>query len=219
MWRDACESMPSKSGARLEASQDPGWSDPQHTQSEGGVKGREAWGARGGVNGWKKNSRMLVLQLPEPIYLCSWTPKELCPCSYLSLSINRLLIGPRSPGQTWSPEYTQTRIKQGTHPFNHMCGALRQTTVSGCQPPGGSGGQLARESGAPVETSLRTAPPCEELKGKHRPNSYVPQRSVFANNCSETRDPRMCRVLKPVGGGVSFDRESRLTRCRPDISH
>lgn len=39
-----------------------------------------------------------------------------------------------------------------------------------------------------------------QLKGEHRFNSYVPQRSVFmnGNNCApklETRDPRMCRVL------------------------
>lgn len=168
-----------------------------HTEKESVVALRVGTGREGGcrVGGWKKNSTMLVLQLSQAIYTCSWTPKELCPCSYHSHSINRLLMDLWSQPNTVSPVYTKTRIIQGTHPSNHIHGILHQTTVTECQ----AGVQHAadlREHGA-VEMGDALIRTMNGLKGNliHMSHSRV---FINGNNCSpklETRDLRMCHVL------------------------
>lgn len=58
--KDACESIPSESSARLEASQNPGkWRRESVAVLRAGM-GKER---RSRVGGWKRNSRMLVSKL------------------------------------------------------------------------------------------------------------------------------------------------------------
>lgn len=127
--------------------------------------------------------------------MCSWTPKESCPCSNHSHSINRLLMG------LWSQPNTESSVYRDTY-HTSIKSYTRHIPPNNCHRMPGLGVQHAADLGEQAAVGMRPAStrPENSFKGEHSFNSYVPQRPVFTNgnNCTpklETRDPRMWLVL------------------------
>ena len=130
------------------------------------------------VGGWKRNSRMLVLQLSEAIYMCSWTPKELWSLFVSLTQYKQITHGPMELAKH-RVQCIQKHVsyEEHIHQIIYTACCTKQLSVN------------ARQRAADLERAGRRCwdETCSEcwLKGEERFNSSAPQRRVFmrANNC------------------------------------